>query len=362
MKITIDCRMINHSGVGRYLQNIIPRLLKIDRNNFYTLIGPSINLHKYLLQKTNNYKIVDCELPIFSIKSQLLIRHYIPADTELFWVPHFNIPFFYKGKMVVTMHDMLQFAYPKFSGNLLKNWAAKIYFFMAKFNADKVITVSNFSKKEIKKYLNLDTNVYVVYNGIDEKWFEVYKDINFHHYGKEYFLYVGNVKKHKNLQIFLQAMCEVRKYSNVKAIVVGKKEGLRTPDNSLNKYANQLGDDLEFTGFVSETELEQYYANAKALIFPSKYEGFGFPVLEAMATNCPVIASNAASLPEIGQQYALYFPPDNKDELVEKMNLVINNKEILNLHDAKDFARKYSWENCVLKINKILNGDIINEN
>lgn len=355
-KITIDCRMIEHSGLGRYLQNIVPRLITSEANKFFYIIGPVEKLHKYLPKDDKNFKIINCNLPIFSVKSQLLINKYIPRNTDLLWVPHFNVPFFYRGKMVVTIHDMLQFAYPEYSGSKLKCLAAKAYFWFAKNKAEAVITVSEFSKREIKKFLNLDKNVHAVYNGIDEKWFKVEKESKFKN--KKYFLYVGNVKKHKNIELFLQSMCEIQKEFDVKAIVVGRKEGLRTPDNNLEKYIKMMGEKLEFTGFVTEKELEQYYANASAFVFPSKYEGFGFPVLEAMAIGCPVLSSNAASLPEICREYALYFDPNEKNRLVEIIKLVIDNKYPIDIADAKDFARKYTWEQCVMNTRRILDGVI----
>lgn len=355
-KITIDCRMIEHSGLGRYLQNIVPRLLRISSDNFYYLIGPRDKIEKYIIKESSNYKIINCKLPIFSLKEQLLMIFYIPNDTDLLWVPHFNVPFFYRGKMIVTIHDMLQYAYPQFSGGLIKKIAAKIYFRIAAYKANKIITVSNFSKSEIKRYLELEDNVYVIYNGIDEEWFHVHKDVNFQHYGHDYFLYVGNVKKHKNIKIFLQAMYEVRKKINVRAIVVGKKEGLRTPDDNLEKYVDLLGDGVEFTGFVTEYELKQYYANAKAFIFPSLYEGFGFPVLEAMACGCPVISSNAASLPEIGNKFALYFSPNNKNELIKNIYNVQENCYPIDIYEGKKFARKYSWADSVMRLKMIIDG------
>ncbi len=355
-KITIDCRMIEHSGAGTYLQNVIYHIVnRYNDDIFFYLIGPRNKLEKYI-PMGDNHIFIDCDIPIFSIKEQLSFKKYIPNDTDLLWIPHWNIPFLYGKKIIVTLYDVLHLAQPRLVGNRVKSYISWIYFIILRFKAVKIITISEFSKKEIIKYLKVNGDkVDAILLGAGKKSKIISKcELN----GEKYFLYVGNVKEHKNLKVLLKAFNNIKNMIDAKLLIVGNKEKLRSYDKKLDDITNEIGDKVIFTGYVSDEKLEEYYLNALAFVFPSKYEGFGLPILEAMERGCPVISSNAASLPEVAGEAALLFDPYNEKELADLMLKIYDNPKLREelVKRGYEQIKKFSWQKCSANTMDVLKG------
>jgi len=339
--------MIQHSGIGVYLKNIIPYL----NNEFaITLIGNYHLLQELGFTVNKGYKIIDANIKIYSLGEQWNLPLLIPK-CDIFWSPHFNIPFLpiKANKKFLTIHDAYQWMsyenlpisqkiYTKIIGYFIKNnWANKIF------------TVSEFSKLELIKYLKVEKEkIEIVYGGVDSNFNQnyTYKKIP-----EKYLLFVGNVKPHKNLLNALIAFDSVRdKYSDYKFYIVGKKEGFITGNmDELKSYIQKLGDNVYFTGYVNDEELKNYYANANLFIFPSKYEGFGLPPLEAMKFNIPIICSNAASLPEVCGDAVLYFDPNEYEDIADKIMQVIDHKWKPDLNKYQAQLSKFNWESVAMK-------------
>jgi glycosyltransferase involved in cell wall biosynthesis len=164
--------------------------------------------------------------------------------------------------------------------------------FIVKSFTAKIFTVSRFSLERLQYYLNLTTDKFkVVYNGVSEDFHEMEDELFIN---DPYVLFVGNVKPHKNIITALRAFQKISEhYPRLKLYIVGKKDGFITPDNNLVNIVEELGERVVFTGLVSLNELKNYYSKAQLFVFPSFYEGFGLPLLEAMIYKIPIISSNA---------------------------------------------------------------------
>jgi glycosyltransferase involved in cell wall biosynthesis len=213
--------------------------------------------------------------------------------------------------------------------------------------ANKVLTVSEFTKSELVRLTSCKKdNIFVTYNGVDKSWFNVEKKKS--PLPGSYILYVGNVKPHKNLNSLIEAFEHIKDQIPHRLVVVGKKEGFITADNDITLKAEKLEDRVHFTGFVNDDLLKQFTVHADAMVFPSLYEGFGLPPLEAMAVGCPVLASEAASIPEVCGEAAIYFDPQNPQEIGGKVVSFLKNipkREEL-IVKGKNRAQKFSWEKC----------------
>lgn len=210
-------------------------------------------------------------------------------------------------------------------------------------------------KKEFQKFVNGNqNNIYTVYNGVNNFWRE-FRDKDSNDL-KPYIVYVGNVKPHKNLISLVKAFEKVKNEIPHNLVIIGKKEGFITGDQEVIKYAEKLQDRIKFTGFVDNETLQGYIANAQALVFPSLYEGFGLPPLEAMACGCPVIVSNVASLPEVCGDAALYVDPYSPEDIAEKIKLLLSDDKLREELRRKGLERAtmFSWEKCAQETIKVI--------
>lgn len=321
MRVGVDARMLCSSGIGKVIENIVSRMIADKPEWHFVLLGKMSDFAKFSFTKKENVELISCNAPIYSVREQFEVPWKLPKDLDVLWCPHYNVPVFYHGRMVVTIHDLAHLALPEINKGFLKQSYAKIMFRAATKKADQIACVSKFTISELKKYVpSVDAKkIHLVYNGVDEKWFSIKKGKPVH--DKPYFIFVGNVKPHKNLRRLIEAYKLASMHIKQDLILVGKKEGFINGENSISELIKGFEDRIIFTGYVSDEELMQYVAQADAMIFPSLYEGFGLPPLEAMAAGIPVLASDAASIPEVCQEDAIYFDPLDINDIKE--NLVL---------------------------------------
>jgi glycosyltransferase involved in cell wall biosynthesis len=338
--------MINHSGIGTYIKNLIPNLVG---NYKLALLGNKILLKSF--PWSNQVKIIEADYAIYSLSEQINLPKLIPPS-KIFLSPHYNIPInkIPVDKRVVIIHDVNHLAHIK-QLSFFKKLYAKYMINAAIKKSDKIITDSVFSKKEISKYAHTyGKDIKVVYCSIDgENIKNLLNQINFKEFNKKYhlpqnyFLYVGSIKKHKNLFTTLKAFKLLReKYSNYKLVLIGIKQ----EEFYDSKEFISFRQDVFVPGYVSDNELPAVYTSAFCLIFSSYYEGFGLPPLEAMSCGCPVITSNASSLSEVCGDAAIYFDPFNFNELAEAMKQIIENKNTVTQLKERGLAnvRRFSWD------------------
>lgn len=342
-KLTIDARMIHSSGIGTVIQNVTKRLVLSHPEWSFSLIGSAKELNQYDFARQSNVEIIATEIPIYSIQEQLKIPHLVPKDSNLLWVPHYNIPVFYQGPVVATVHDVFHLAMPQFVGGTHKRLYAKLMFHEVAKKTKHIICVSQFTKQELMKYTSVNEDkISVIYNGVDEFW-RLPLEQKEREYSRSYILYVGNVKPHKNLRRLVQAFNSIADQIPQDLIIVGKKEGFITGDSEVAKLAEMMGKRIHFTGFVSNEELKNYYHYADLLVFPSLYEGFGLPPLEAMSAGCKNVAvSNIPVLREIYGDSVVYFDPEDIASIATQIM-----KQLKEDNKQKKVPRlSFDWNSC----------------
>lgn len=320
VKIAVDARMRAHGGIGTYLRQILPYLEKSD--------------HEWFVLGTE-----ELQSSIYSLKEQIELPKKIP-ECDLLWSPHFNVPLFpiKAQKRVVTIHDLYHLDHlSEFS--LEKKLYAKIMLSRAVSKADRLITVSEYSKSRLLYYFPEAKNkVEVIYSGCDH----LTEERAIPGLPEQFFLFVGNLKPHKNLEAVLDALLERPDFH---LVVAGKMSGfIHGVDwQALEKKYPQLKGRLHPLGKISDEQLTWLYLNAQALIFPSFYEGWGLPPVEAMRLGCPVIASNAASIPEACGTAALYFDPKSPQELLQQMDRLDEGRKTM-IYAGKQRTSDLLWE------------------
>lgn len=348
VKIAIDLRIFGTKpgGLGRYNQKFLENLIKTDTKNDYFLIFKE----KPDFVLPANFKIIICNCHWYGLKEQFLIPYILyKLKPDLVHFTHFNVPIFYYGRFVVTIHDLIMTKFPSQRSTTLNRYLFKVkYWFynqvikQAIKKAEKVIAVSQYTAEDIKKYFSLSDKeakkIQVVYEGVSKEAKIKNNSLNL---PKNFFLYVGNAYPHKNLEFLVKTFQEfIKKYPEYHLVLVGNKNYFYTRLEEETKHTNVI-----FTGHLSDEDLTSYYKAARAYIFPSLYEGFGLPPLEAMAHGLPVLSSNASCLPEILEDSVLYFNPDDQEDLFSKMNSIISDQLLRDLLIAKGYKQieKYSW-------------------
>lgn len=353
--ITIDLRMINASGIGTYLRNVVPRLIQYRGENRFFLLGDVTLLRDLPWTRTVNVRLIDCRSSIYSLAEQKELFLKIPKETDLFWSPHYNIPLFYRGKLLVTVHDVFHLAMGEFVGALHRRMYARIMFEAVRRKAHAIITVSRFTRDELCRLTGADSrSIHVVHNGVDESWFV--KPAGGSPHTRPYLLYVGNVKPHKNLGALIEAFSSICSDIPNDLVIIGKREGFITGDSRAIRLASTLGERVYFTGPVEDDLLKRYMSFADALVFPSLYEGFGLPPLEAMACGTPVVVSDIPPLHEVCGDAAVYFDPRDIEDMATKILLVLRDGPLRAEHSFKGMeqAGNFDWEAAVSRTSDVL--------
>lgn len=350
MRIGIDCRLWEQTGVGRYTKNIVLNLQRIDPRNQYILFVRQEDYKKIQAIITSpKWKIIETNIKWHSLSEQLKFPQIIRKEKlDLMHFPYFSVPVFYNKPYVVTIHDLIinhfstgkasTLFYPLY---LAKRQAYKLVIERAAKRAQKIITPSNATKQEIMEHFKIHENkIDVIYEGSNLKSQE--SRIKNQEFGK-YFLYVGNAYPHKNLERLITVFkMLLNEQSDLKLVLVGQKDYFY---QRLEK--ENLSDKIIFYGKASDRELVELYENAICLVAPSLMEGFGLPVLEAMSLKCLVFASDIPSFREVAGDTAIYFNPQDKNDIYLKL------KEVLTIDEKqkqekveKAYAKSqhFSWE------------------
>lgn len=360
MKIGIITDFIdgNQGGIGIYTHNLIKQLNEIDEfNEYYLIHGESkdtqiykaneeILVKKYSFPKgsTAIWRYFSTPLKLKSM-NQLDIVH----DTYEIGPLSIKMPF----KRIITVHDLSPFLFPNTfsSSNVLFH---KIFFSKTLRSVDKIITVSESTKYDLVTYFNVpEDRIKVIFNGVDTK-FRSLRENDVNEFLKKYninfpfILYVGTLEPRKNLPTLIKAYYQLKKKNiNHKLVIAGRKgwkyQKIFETIDKLN-----LKDDIIFTGYVPENDLPALYNAADLFVYPSIYEGFGLPPLEAMACGTPVITSNTSSLPEVVGDAGIMVDPLDINELAHSMHEVLTNSALkIDLRKkGLERAKMFNWEKC----------------
>lgn len=262
------------------------------------------------------------------------------------------------GNNYVAVHDITWVRYPETYSRAF----CTVYNFMIPRlcrRAKKLITVSEFSKHEISSYYNIPEDKFsVIYNAVNDM-FRPIEDEKLRN--ENYFLAVSSVKANKNFESVFKAFEIVLESNpNLRLYIVGDCNDKNFQTINIDQYKNNPS--IKFLGRVSDEKLVKYYSNAQGFVFPSLYEGFGIPVLEAQACDCPVISSSAASMPEVLQDSALFCEPMDSYGFAGQMCRLAEDESLrLSMIDkGKMNVRRFSWEDSAEKLIKML-GNEVNE-
>lgn len=358
MKIGIDARLYGpkQGGLGRYLQKLIEGLEKTDQNNDYVIFLRAENFEEYNPQNPR-FKKVLADVSWYGWREQLTLPKILKKEKlDFIHFPHWNIPFFYFGKFIVTIHDLILYHYPTKKAStlgpfiyFLKNLAYKFILRCAIKKSKFILTPSNFTKQDIVKTFRIpETKITVTPLGLTCSGIKCANEeilIN-HGINKPYLLYVGVAYPHKNLEGLLSAwrIFEERN-KNFNLVLVGKKNYFY--ERLLNSKDYKNCQNIIFTDFVSDENLSCLYKKATAYIFPSFYEGFGLPPLEAMQYNVPVISSDKTCLPEVLGDSVLYFNPENIQDIYTKINTILTQENIRQklINNIPNILARYSQKN-----------------
>lgn len=352
MRIGIDARLWNETGVGRYIRNLVWQLEQIDTTNDYVLFVSKGITQQQLELKSNRFKIVETDIHWHTVEEQLLFYKVLENELlDLAHFPYFSVPILYTRPFVITIHDLIinHFSTGKASTLPLPFYYLKRlgYQYIMKHavkKAQKIITVSQATKKEIVDHLKVSAEkIVVTYEGVDER---LTKRPLLNRDKEKYFLYVGNAYPHKNLERLIEAFERVVSHSpDYKLLLVGTDDyfyaRLRAKVSSLH-----LEKSISFYKDVSDEELSRLYSGAAALIAPSLMEGFGLPGLEAMQHKTLVLASEIAVYKEIYKDAAIYFDPLDVSSLHATILRVLENSKSYDKQIVKGVqaVEKFSWE------------------
>ena len=347
-RITIDMRMLGASGIGTYLRNLIPRVTSMGLDITYYLLGDTEGLDRMEGLNGEHIHCIDCQTSIYSVSEQLSLVRKIPR-CDVYFSPHYNVPLLYRGKLVTTIHDIFHLADENNRKTRMRTVYARAMLSAALRKSKIVMTDSQFTLNEMRKYKlpGLD-KVRVIHLGFG------LENTGCHSSqkppGNGHLLYVGNVKPHKNLRRLIDAykLLHDENRVNIPLKIVGEAERFITGMPELKEeIANSPWSRwIEFTGWIDDRMLKDCYRQATALVQPSLYEGFGLPPLEAMACGCPCVVSNAASLPEVCGDAALYCNPYDVNDIADKIYKVINdaNLRLQLIERGYERVKLFSWE------------------
>lgn len=352
------------TGVGWYIYNIVKELSKSDKNDYIAEFINFMGRHDVKSQIDYDIKIKQNKLLTYTmynfLTKKMNISHNLILGTksDIYHFFNFTIPKNIKGKVIVTIYDTVFFSAPETMGDMK---AISEYKYAAE-RSDLILTISESAKSDIIKHFNVDEKkIEIVTPGIDlEKYLHNYTDIELENVRKKYklpenyILYLGTIEPRKNIERTIKAFIKYKKEvkDDLKFVIVGGK-GWKY--DNIMKLIESMGTDIILTGYIDEEDKIPIYKLAQIFAFPSLYEGFGMPVLEAMAAGVPVITSNVSSLPEVAGDAAILVNPLNEDEIFEAYKKILSDKKLQleMIEKGLEQAKKFEWKESAKVLEQI---------
>lgn len=367
MKIAIDIRRMNEFGVGTYTRNIIRALARLDHENEYYLIGAPEKIAE-IRSMPANFQPVPLREAANPAKAYLEYRRNLKSlRCDLVHIPHlFWWPRALPCRYVMTVHDVLDHLYRDRGRSGLRR---SLHFHMTRQvlqGASRVFAVSKFTKLEIEKLFSISAGkIQVIYNAIDERFLHGHASDSDRQFLAEryqvnypFLLYAGRISPQKNLVRIIEAFAALKpelekenQYLDLKLIIIGD-ELSKHPDLRRTVVRSGVQNDVRFLGFVPIDTLRIFYDVAKVFVFPSLYEGFGLPPLEAMAHGTPVLTSNSSSLPEVVGNAAVLVNPENVFEIRRALQRVLLDQTFRERLKERGYAQvqRFSWATSAAQV------------
>ncbi len=368
MRIAIDARKLHDFGIGTYLRNLLHELAAIDPSTEYVCLARPGDLAEVAAAGANIRAVAETA-PAYSLTEQLrlpLAARRLRAD--LFHAPHYVLPPFLPGRAVVTIHDCIHLRFPQY----LPSRAAWVYAHgmirLAARKAERVLTVSEASKRDILHYTGVRPDkVVVIHNGLDARFSTAPDEEALDRVkqrfdlGHPYVLYVGNIKPHKNLERLIEAFATARASGpdDLRLIVIGD-EISKYPALRQRVHRHRLDKHVRFFGFQPAATLVAFYRLARAFVFPSLYEGFGLPPLEAMANNTPVVTSHLSSMPEVAGDAAILVDPYDPASIADGLRRAVNDEPLRQqlIARGRERVKAFSWRQAAVRTLEAYRGAI----
>ncbi len=331
MRVAIDVRKLHDFGIGTYIRNLLKHLARIDRSTEYILLCRPEDTRDLPELGSNFRPIAEPSKP-YSLSEQVRIPLTLRRErADLFHAPHYVLPPLTMCRSVVTIHDCIHLMFPQYLPNRLAAPDAP----------------------------GAPSKIDVIYNAIDERLgtepdaAEIARVRERFQLHERFILYVGNIKPHKNLERLIEAFHRLRRheFEHVKLLIIGD-EISKYPALRRAVHRHHLHKHVRFLGFVPLETLAVLYRLASVFVFPSLYEGFGLPPLEAMASGTPVVTSNVSSLPEVVGDAAILVDPYDPEAIAEGIRRALTDPELRADLRARGLARvsHYSWARSVQRV------------
>jgi len=357
MIIGIEAHHAEKEGAGNctYIQNLIKNLALIDKKNKYILYckNKDFSFYKDIEKVNRNFRVVEIKVKNIFIRIPFFlgIRTYIDKVDIVHSL--YYCPLVSRSKRVVTIHDIIPIIYPNLFNKfevIKQKWFLHLF---AK-KADKIITISNSSREDISTYLKISNNkISSIYIGVSDDFKEISQDkkiniLNKFGIKKPYIYYIGRLDPRKNLENAIKAFSRVSRENNYNLDFVIAGEKNKYFFNRLNNLVNEynLEKNIKFIGYINNYDNIGLLNFAEFFIFPSFYEGFGLPVLEAMACGCPVITSKGSALEEIARDCAILVNPKSINDIESAMFELLKNRNLKKelIKKGKEKVKEFSWQ------------------
>lgn len=368
MRVAIDIRRAGDFGIGTYIRNIVSHLARLDSSTQYLLIGRRQHLEE-LGALPENFELLDYHAEPGTFRTHLHLPWILKRrDVDILHMPWFYAPAVVPCRLVITVHDLTDLLSPPVGGSKVVQAGRLFFARRALVRASRVLAVSHSSKRELARVFNIpERKIEVIYNALDERFVreplpaDADRILERLAVNYPFVLYAGNIKPQKNLARLIEAFAVVKselrehpEFAKLKLLLIGD-ELTKHPDLRRAVVRTRLREDVRFLGFVPYPVLRVFYSRARAFLFPSLYEGFGLPPLEAMAHGTPVLTSDVSSLPEVFSQAALLVNPENVFEIARGIRQILTEgvlREAL-IRRGYELVGRFSWERSAQQVHEV---------
>lgn len=357
MHILIDGRMISNTGIGRWLQNVVGHLTRIKSDHKITVLvnRDSEDVRSFQTETSQ----LQHSAPIYSIREQIVLPLLlVNKRPDVVHFPNFNVPLADRTPAVLTLCDLIYYMYRQACPSWIGHQYARFMIRAAARKARRIITLSEHSKRDLIRHLGcLPEKIVVVYPAIDSEVFRPQDAASVEaakrrfRIRRPYLFYTGNHEPRKNLERLIHAFRRLPNRRNFQLVLGGRI--VRRRQEFYDGFADLVASgDVILSGEIPESDLPPLYAGAELFVFPSEYEGFGLPPLEAMATGVPVACSTATSLPEVVGDAAVLFDPGSTGEMVAAITRILGSRQLASELREKGFkrVRQFSWNSAAQQI------------
>jgi len=363
LRIAIDARKLHDYGIGTYVRNLVQGLARQDDDAAYAVLCPDADAG-FVQELGSRFTPIVERSGNYSVREQLSVPLALRrARADLFHAPHYVVSPLTPCPYIVTIHDCIHLRFPQYLPNRMAYTYARRMMSLAARRSRRVLTVSNASKQDILHYLRVPADkVEVIYNALDARLAtpptqdDIDRVRQRFQLTAPFILYAGNIKPHKNVDRLIEAYAILRRrgVESARLLIIG---------DEISKYPNlrrlvhrfQLHQHVRFLGFVPDATLAVLYQLASVFVFPSLYEGFGLPPLEAMAAGAPVITSNVSSLPEVVGDAALLIDPMDAGAIADAMARVLGDEALRAelVRRGHERVKAFSWDRSVARVREV---------